>query len=388
MGELPANERTEPREPMARALELARAAKGRTSPNPAVGAVIVREGRIVAEGATQPGGRPHAETVALAAAGPAARGATMYVTLEPCAHYGRTPPCADAIIAAGMAEVHVATLDPDPRVAGRGVGRLRAAGIVVTIGERAAEARDLNEDFARWVTTGRPLVIAKFAASLDGHSATRTGDSRWITDQAARLEVHRLRDRVDGILAGIGTILRDDPQLTTRLPEAERPVHHPQRFVLDSLARTPPSARILSRETPGTTTILATERAPESRRAALEAAGAEVLVLPAGSDGRVSLPDALDALGRREITSLLVEGGPTVHGAFLDQHLVDRIEAFIAPLIIGDRAAPLAVAGAGAETLAQATRLLDVQSRRLGPDTLISGYVRRVVWPEPPTGER
>ncbi len=374
--------------PMARALDLARAAKGRTSPNPAVGAVVVREGRIIAEGATQPGGRPPPETVALAAAGPAARGATLYVTLEPCAHYGRTPPCADAIVAAGIAEVHVATLDPNPRVSGRGVVRLRTAGIAVILGELAAEARDLNEDFARWVTTGRPLVIAKFAASLDGHSATRTGDSRWITGEAARLEVHRLRNRVDGILAGVGTILRDDPLLTTRLPEAERPVHHPRRFVLDSLARTPPSARVLSSETPGATTILVTERAPAPRRAALAAAGAEVLVLPAGPDGRVSLLEALDALGRREITSLLVEGGPTVLGAFFDQQLVDRVEAFIAPLIIGDRAAPPAVAGTGAQTLAEATRLLDVQSRRLGPDTLISGYVRRVVWPEPPTGER
>src|SRR5919202_1357726 len=247
---------------MERALELARGAKGRTSPNPAVGAVIVRDGTIVGEGATQPGGRPHAETVALQTAGETARGATMYVTLEPCSHYGRTPPCARAVVAAGIAEVRVATLDPNPLVGGRGQTILDAAGIRTLLGEGQDEARALNEDFARWITTGRPLLIAKFAASLDGRIATYTGDSRWITGREARAEVHRLRDQVDAIMVGVNTVLADDPLLTTRLDDPAREPHHPWRLVVDSHLRTPFTARLLDPSLPARTTILTTEVAP------------------------------------------------------------------------------------------------------------------------------
>jgi diaminohydroxyphosphoribosylaminopyrimidine deaminase/5-amino-6-(5-phosphoribosylamino)uracil reductase len=366
---------------MARALELARAAKGGTSPNPAVGAVVVRDGAIVGEGATQPGGRPHAETVALQAAGQAARGAALYVTLEPCAHHGRTPPCVEAVMAAGIAEVHLATLDPNPAVRGQGRARLEAAGIRTFTGEGAQEARALNEDFARWITSGRPYVIAKFAASLDGRIATHTGDSRWITGPEARAEAHRLRAQVDAVLVGAGTVLADDPELTVRLGAGGWPARQPRRIVLDSLARTPPSARLLSRALPGRVTICVTEAAPAGRRAALAAAGAEVWVLPADG-GRVSLPALLDELGRRQVTSLLVEGGATVHGAFFDADLVDRVCAFLAPVVIGGKDAPGAVAGRGAPLLAGAKRLLDMEVRRLGADTLIAGYVRRVHWPE------
>ncbi|MBI3970129.1 MAG: bifunctional diaminohydroxyphosphoribosylaminopyrimidine deaminase/5-amino-6-(5-phosphoribosylamino)uracil reductase RibD [Chloroflexi bacterium] len=366
---------------MARALELARAVKGRTSPNPAVGAVVIRDGRIAGEGATQPYGRPHAEVIALRAAGPLAAGATLYVTLEPCSHYGRTPPCVDAVIEAGIAEVHLATLDPNPEVCGRGLARLEAAGIRTVVGEGRAAAQELNEEFARWVTTGRPLVIAKFAASLDGRIATWGGDSRWITGPEARAEVHRLRDRVDAIVVGVNTVIADNPELTTRM---ERPdgseVHHPRRFVLDSTARTPPTARVLSNELPGRTTIVTTELAPPERRAALEAAGAEVWTV-APRWGHVALDALLDEMGRHKITSLLVEGGAAVHGAFFDDDLVDRVMAFIAPLVIGGRDAPSAVGGTGARRLADSRHLSDVQVERLGADTLIAGYTRRVKWP-------
>lgn len=366
---------------MARALELARSVKGRTSPNPAVGAVLVRQGRIVGEGATLPYGQPHAEPVALRAAGHLAQGAAMYVSLEPCSHQGRTPPCADAIVAAGVSEVHVATLDPNPLVAGKGLARLREAGITTHLGEGAANARDLNEDFARWITTGRPMVIAKFAASLDGRTATRTGESRWITGPEARAVVHRLRDRVDAILVGVNTVLADDPELTTRLEGVERPPKHPWRIVLDSDARTPPSARLLSVQDDVKPAIFVGESAPLERRRALEAAGAQVGVLPLDGD-RLSLPALLDDLGRRRVTSLLVEGGATVHGAFFDAGLVDQVLAFIAPLVIGGQAAPGVVGGVGPAALAQAHRLLDPKVSLEGVDTLISGYLRRVQWPE------
>lgn len=374
---------------MERALELARSVKGRTSPNPAVGAVLVRDGVIVGEGATRPYGQAHAEPVALAAAGERAQGATLYVTLEPCSHFGRTPPCAGAIADAGVAAVHLATLDPNPEVAGRGRAWLEGAGVRTVVGEGAAPARVLNEDFARWITTGRPLVSAKFASSLDGRIATRTGDSRWITGPAARAEVHRRRDQEDAILVGVGTVIADDPLLTTRLEDGGghraaggREARHPWRMVVDSTGRTPPTARLLRPELPGRTTIFTTQRAPGEWRAAVQQGGAEVCVLPSDGQGRVDLPAVVEEAGRRKVTSLLVEGGATIHGAFFDGDLVDQVLAFIAPLIIGGTAAPGAVGGTGARLLTGAHYLSDVEVRRFGADTLLSGYVRRVVWPE------
>ncbi len=366
---------------MARALELARAAKGRTSPNPAVGAVLVRDGVVVGEGATQPGGRPHAETVALAAAGERARGATLYVTLEPCSHHGRTPPCADAVIQARVSSVHVATLDPNPLVAGEGARRLRAAGIDVTEGDGRDYARTLNEDFACWVTNRRPWVVAKLAASLDGRIATRTGESRWITGPEARAEGHRWRDRVDAILVGVNTVLTDDPELTTRLPEGERPPKHPQRLVLDTHCRTPLTARVLNSALPGRTTIVTTALAPVGRMTILKNAGAEVLLI-GDYRGRVSIDSLLGALAEREVTSVLVEGGATVHGALFDAGLVDFVLAFIAPLVIGGIGAPAAVGGSGPATLAGAHRLLDPEVRSRGADTLVAGHLRRAAWPD------
>jgi diaminohydroxyphosphoribosylaminopyrimidine deaminase/5-amino-6-(5-phosphoribosylamino)uracil reductase len=363
---------------MARALTLAREVKGRTSPNPAVGAVVVRDGQIVGEGATQPYGGPHAEPIALRAAGDRARGAALYVTLEPCSHTGRTPPCVDAVIAAGITEVHLATLDPNPRVAGRGALRLQEAGVATYAGEAEEEARDVNEDFARWITTGLPLLIAKYAVSLDGRIATRTGESRWITGPNARAEVHRLRDRVDAILVGANTVVMDDPELTTRIEQPIRPPRDPWRIVVDSSCRISPDARVF--RVRGSTTVFTTESAPEVRRAALEEAGAEVRVV-GSREGRVALDEMLADVGRRQATSIVAEGGPTLLGALFDAGLVDEVLAFIAPLVIGGEAAPSAVGGYGVKSLVDAPRLSRVRVRHLGADTLISGYVRRVRWP-------
>jgi len=361
---------------MERALRLAERGRGRTSPNPMVGAVLVKGGAdgtsdVVGEGFHPQAGEPHAEIFALRHAGEQAWGATLYVNLEPCCHYGRTPPCTQALIAAGVTEVHLAMLDPNPRVAGRGQAELEAASIRTVLGEREAEARALNEVFIHWITTNRPFVIAKFAMSLDGKIATRTGDARWITGPAARRHVHQLRDQVDGILVGVETVIADDPQLTTRLDQAD--VRHPLRVVLDSTGRIPPTARLLDPALPGQTVVATTEAMPLERRQALADGGVEALALPA-DDGRVSLEALLAALGQREITSLLVEGGGTVLGSFFARGLVDKVLAFVAPVIIGGREAPTPVGGAGVARIAEAWRLTRVQIQQLESDVLISGY--------------
>jgi diaminohydroxyphosphoribosylaminopyrimidine deaminase/5-amino-6-(5-phosphoribosylamino)uracil reductase len=364
---------------MAAALAAGRRALARTSPNPAVGAVLVRDGRIVGRGQTQPPGGPHAEIVALRDAGEAARGATLYVTLEPCVHHGRTPPCVDALIAAGVAEVHVALADPFPKVAGRGLARLREAGIGVVVGLGAAEARELHEGFLTRLATGRPHVTAKWAMTLDGRIATRTGHARWVTGPAARREVHRLRDRVDGIVVGVGTILADDPLLTTRLPTDETGVggpHHPLRIVLDSAGRTPPDARLLRPDTPGRTVIACTAATPEARRAAWRARGADVLVV-AGDGPRVDLRHLLVELGARGLNTLLVEGGGEVLASCFAAGLVDRALAFVAPKLIGGRAAPGPLGGLGVATMGEAYRLRDIVIRHFDDDLLICGAIDR-----------
>lgn len=361
----------------ARALALARSVLGRTSPNPAVGAVLVRDGAIVGEGATQPPGGPHAERVALALAGERARGATLYVTLEPCSHHGRTPPCADALIAAGVAAVAYATADPHPAAAG-GAHVLRAAGVTVVPGDGAwaAEARQLNEAFFHWAATRRPFVSAKWAMSLDGKIATRTGESRWITGPEARRRVHQLRDTVDAILVGSGTVLADDPALTTRLEGQE--VHHPLRVVLDARGRLPLTARLVCGGLPGHTLVATSPAAPAAWRAALAAAGLEVCLLPTtvgqGESGGVPLEAVLDLLGQRGVTSLLVEGGATVQAAFAAAGLVDKYLAFVAPLTIGGTGAPGPVGGRGPALLAEARRLRLDAVERLGPDVLLTCY--------------
>jgi diaminohydroxyphosphoribosylaminopyrimidine deaminase/5-amino-6-(5-phosphoribosylamino)uracil reductase len=355
------------------ALAEARRARGWSSPNPPVGAVVVRDGVVVGRGRTQPPGQAHAEVVALRAAGAAARGATLYVTLEPCAHQGRTPPCTEAIIAAGIARVHVAVRDPNPRVDGAGLAALERAGIATTLGDGAEAAARLIEGFTTQILTGRPLVIAKYAMSLDGRIATRTGQSRWITGPAARAHLHRTRAAVDAILVGAGTALADDPQLTARPPDTAAPVHQPLRIVLDSAGRVPPTARLFDPALPGRAVVAATDRLPAAHRAALAARGVETLILPAGDDG-VDLGALLEELGRRGVTSMLVEGGARVHGAFRDAGLVHKMQVYVAPVVIGGAGAPGPIGGLGAGPMAEAARLVGVRTRLLGPDILLTGY--------------
>jgi len=340
-----------------------------------VGAVIVRGSQVVGEGHTLPPGSDHAEKVAIKRAGEGCLGAVMYVSLEPCCHFGRTPPCTRAIVDAGIAEVHMAMLDPNPLVAGRGAEELRAAGIRTYIGEREEEARELNEAYAKFITTGLPFVTAKFATSLDGKIASRSGDSRWISGEQSRRYVHRLRRTADAVMVGVNTVLRDDPQLTARVGggEGQGARKQPLRVIVDSHLRTPPGAKVL--QMPGSTLLATTENSEEVKASRLAAAGAEVLHL-APRDSLVDLGELLRELGRREVTSVLVEGGATLLGSLFDLGLVDKVVAFVAPLIIGGGKAPTAVAGEGAGSMAEALRLSGVKVRRFGADVMVSGYVR------------
>ncbi len=358
---------------MRRALDLAEGVLGSTSPNPSVGCVVAHGDRIAGEGATQPPGGPHAEAAALRNAGDAARDATAYITLEPCAHTGRTPPCADALIAAGVATVHVAILDPDPQVSGRGIEKLRAAGIAVTVGDGDAEAGRLLEAYIKHRTTGLPFVIVKFAATLDGKIAASSGDSRWVAGEAARAWAHGFRTKVDAIICGVNNVLLDDPQLTAR-PGGMMAERQPLRIVADSRGRTPLDAKVLG---PGGKTIIATTAAsPPAWRAQIEARGAEALVLPSDASGRVDLHTLLRTLGERGVLSLLVEGGGVLHASFFAAGLVDKVHAIIAPKIIGGAAYP-AVAGDGVARMSDAVALRDIEIDRMGDDAVIVGYVAR-----------
>ncbi len=356
---------------MERALALADAVAGTTSPNPNVGCVIVGDGAIVGEGATQPGGTPHAEAVALAAAGNRARGADAYVTLEPHAFQGRTAPCTDALIAAGVARVFVAMIDPDARVSGAGVKQLKAAGIAVAIGDGADEAGRQLEAYVKHRRTGLPFVVAKFAATLDGKIAAASGDSRWVAGAEARTWAQAFRTRIDAIMCGVNNVLLDDPQLTAR-PDGVLAERQPLRIVADSRGRTPLDAKVLG---PGGKTLIATtEASPEAWRGAISATGAEAIVLPADLSGRVDMKSLLTTLGERGVLMLLVEGGGVLHASLFAAHLVDKVHAIIAPKIIGGDAYP-AVAGAGVARMADAVTLHDVDVQRLGDDVAIVGYV-------------
>ncbi len=357
-----------------RALELAERGRGLTSPNPMVGAVVVtREGEVVGEGFHARAGGPHAEVEALRVAGARARGATLYVTLEPCAHHGRTPPCAPAVIAAGVSRVVAAIADPNPLVSGRGFAALRAAGVDVVTGPGAADAERQNRAFLTAMRERRPHVTLKAGMTLDGKIADLHGASRWITGEPARRRAHRLRSESDAIVVGIGTVLRDDPELTVRL---EQPwPREPLRVVLDTGARTPVGARLIRAGRPSAAVIaVGTEASPE-RVGALAATGATILSCRT-RDGRVDLGALLTELFAREIRSVLVEGGGDVHGAFLDAGLVDRVAMFAAPLLIGGRRATPVVGGAGRE-LKSAIRLGGFTVTPLGDDLLVEADVVR-----------
>jgi diaminohydroxyphosphoribosylaminopyrimidine deaminase/5-amino-6-(5-phosphoribosylamino)uracil reductase len=338
---------------MRRAFALAQRAAGRTSPNPMVGAVIVRNGAIIGEGWHKRAGEAHAEINALR--GLDARRATLYVTLEPCCTHGRTPPCTDAIIAAGIKRVVVAATDPNPRHRGRGLRVLRNAGIQVDAGLLAHEAAALNEAFNKWITTRQPLVIVKAAMSLDGKMAAHTGDSKWITSDAARQQSHRLRANVDAVMVGANTVISDDPHLTLRHGVTGR---QPWRAVVDGRGRSPRGARLFTDKNRHRTIVITTNASPETWRRYLALLGIIVLVLP-GQNGRVELREALGELGRMDVTSLLVEGGSKLHDAMFDAGLVDRVAYFFAPKII-----------AGSSTIAKAARVAG-QWKAVGRDEIV-----------------
>ena len=352
---------------MRNALALARRSLGRVAPNPAVGCVIARDGRVLARGWTQPGGRPHAETEALARAGAAAKGATAYVTLEPCSHHGKTPPCDQALIAAGVARCVVALEDPDPRVAGQGIANLRAASIAVELGLCQMEAEALNAGYLLQRRAGRPLVALKLATTLDGRIATASGESKWITGEAARARAHLLRARHDAVLVGAGTALADDPRLDVRLPglEAVRPL----RVVLDGSLRLPLSHDLVAQAKAQPSCLVTGNDQPEARLAPYREAGLRIVQVGCDPEGRLDLAKTLLALGGSGLTRVLVEGGGRLAAGLLKADLVDELHWFRAPKIIGGDGRP-AVADLGLEALAVGPGFARVGLETLGADLL------------------
>ncbi len=363
------------REHLARAIELARRGTGRVSPNPLVGAVIVRDGEVLGEGWHAEFGGPHAEVAAIAAAGGAdLTGATLYVSLEPCCHRGKTPPCTDAILAAGLGRVVVASDDPTEKASGRGLGILRDEGVQVDVadGELAADARLLNQAFRKHARTGRPWVLFKSAMTLDGKVATRTGDSKWISGTSSRELAHHWRAAVDAVVVGVGTALADDPQLTARVDGVYR---QPRRIVFDSEGRLPLDSQLVRSAPEVPLTVVVSRAAPRTATDGLEVAGAEVIVAT-GENEPARIRSALDQLGAGGVSSILLEGGPHLAGAFLDAGEVDEMRLFIAPVVVGGSSARDPLEGEGAERIAEATRALDMSVERIADDVLIAARLR------------
>lgn len=357
---------------MKRALEIASLATGRTSPNPLVGAVIVRNDEIIAEGWHEKAGSPHAEVVALNKAQKNSKGATMYVTLEPCSHFGRTPPCVDAIINADIKKVFIAMLDPNPLVAGKGIEKLNQNGIEVEVGLCKEKAKEQNEVFLKWITEKRPFITSKYAMSLDGKIATKTGDSKWISCEESRKLVHELRDSYDGIMVGINTVIKDNPMLTCRLENGQNPI----RIIVDSNAQIPLDSHVIT-DGLAKTIVAVTENAPLENIEKLKSfANVEVLVTPS-VEKRVDLNFLMEKLAQKEITSIFVEGGSTLHSALLENNLVDKLFVFIAPKIISGDQAPSPVGGMGIEKISEAWHLGDFTLRKIGDDILLIGYLNR-----------
>ncbi len=355
---------------MALALKEARKARGRTSPNPMVGAVVSKGEHVIARGYHVRAGTPHAEVVALERAGDAARGATLYVTLEPCNHQGRTPPCTQAILSAGIRRVVIGDLDPNPHVTGGGAGFLASQGLEVETGVLGQRCHDLNEFYNKHVTTGLPFVLLKSAATLDGKLATVTGDSRWVTGEKARRYVHRLRGDVDAILVGRKTVEKDDPRLNTRLPSG-RSGQNPIRLVLDTRLRLPLSSRVFDQRIGGPTIAVTGPDPPVKRVRSYEKAGIEIISLPF-SGNRISLAKLIDKLGARDIQSLLIEGGGQVNAsALLQERIVDKVFFFYAPKIIGGAKASTLVDGPGVRLMDESLHLDILKIRRLGSDILV-----------------
>ncbi len=364
---------------MAEALSLAARAEGMTSPNPLVGAIVLdAEGEFAGRGWHQKAGEPHAEVLALQEAGERARDGVLIVTLEPCSHQGRTPPCAPFVVDAGISQVIAAVSDPNPQVSGEGISHLRAQGVSVEIGVLAEEAVRQNEVYFHWWRRGRPFLALKAAASLDGKIATRTGQSRWITGEAARNAGHQFRNKVDAILVGVETVLKDDPLLTAR-PDGVvgKPL---TRIVLDSNLRTPARARVLPPQEGCSTIVATTGAAPTAKEEALRGAGAEIIRVEANPEDRVSLAPLLEELGIRGVRHILVEGGGRVHGSFIREGLADRFLYFLSPMVVGDHEAPDAISGLDEDALQSLPRLINVSHEVIGDDLLIQGYFNKPIW--------
>jgi diaminohydroxyphosphoribosylaminopyrimidine deaminase / 5-amino-6-(5-phosphoribosylamino)uracil reductase len=349
------------------ALENARAMKGQTDPNPLVGAVIVNDNRIVGMGAHMRAGEPHAEIHALNMAGEKALGGTIYVTLEPCSHHGRTGPCAEAIVRAGLKRVVVATLDPNPLVSGRGIEILRNAGIEVIVGVCEEESRRMNEVFNKYIVSKRPFVTLKSAVTLDGKVATATSDSKWITSEAARKEVHQLRHENAGILVGVNTVIADDPVLTARIPNGRNPI----RIILDSSLRIPLDSKVVT-DQKAPTWIFTTKAHDVNKKQALEEAGVKVFVTGGGK--HVDLNETMATLGEKFISSLLIEGGGEINASFIENKLIDKLILYIAPKVIGGKLSPSFIEGVGVMKMSKAIEFTDVSFIQVGKDFKFIGY--------------
>jgi diaminohydroxyphosphoribosylaminopyrimidine deaminase/5-amino-6-(5-phosphoribosylamino)uracil reductase len=356
---------------MRKAINLAKKGRGLTSPNPMVGAIVVKDGNIIAEGYHVKAGTPHAEVIALNSAGSRAKGATLYVNVEPCCHTNkRTPPCTTAIIEAGIHRVAVSMIDPNPEVAGQGIETLQKAGIIVDVGILKRQAEQLNEVFQKYITVKKPYVILKVAQSLDGKIATASRESKWITGPVSLQNAHQLRHDYDAILVGSGTVKDDDPSLTARTPEGKDPV----RIILDSNLTIPLNAKVLTQKSTAVTLIATTPKADKTRIKQVEETGAKVLVLPE-KDGMVDLKVLMDELGRMDISSVLIEGGATVNNSALRSGIVDKVVFFIAPMIMCGHDAISSVGGLCPESLQSAIKLTDLKVRRSGDDLMVEGYV-------------
>ena len=358
---------------MSAALKLAGKGRGQTSPNPMVGAVIVRNNKIVGEGYHRRAGLEHAEIAALKKAGPEAKGATLYVNLEPCSHFGKTPPCAEAIIKSGIKKVVAAMKDPNPVNNGKGFKRLKEAGIKIINGVLEQEAAQLNEFFVKYITTGKPFVIVKVAQSLDGKIATRTGESKWISSEESRKLVRELRKQADAIMVGVNTVIKDNPLLTDRGQRTEDRGQRkqPVKVIVDTNLKVPVSARIFSKYSPAKVILATTQKAPEKKIARFERTGCEVLILKE-KNGRVNLRQLMEELGKREITSVLVEGGGELIGGLVEERLVDKFLFFISPKIIGGRDAVTSVEGKGVGIIERALNLKNIEYKTIGRDLLIT----------------
>jgi len=354
---------------MRRVLRLAEKGRGRTSPNPMVGAILVKDSKVIGDGYHTKAGEAHAEIVALQQAGEEAQGATLYLNLEPCAHYGKTPPCAPRVVEEGVKRVVIGMEDPNPLVKGKGIEILRKADLDVDVGILEKECRRLNEAFCKYILQKMPFVILKVAATLDGKTATRNGDSKWISGEASRRLVHRLRNQVDGILVGIGTVLRDNPLLTTRI----RGGRDPYRIVLDSRLRIPEEASVIGKS-PSKAVIATTELAPREKIEKLEKRGVQILIFDS-KEGRVDLKSCLSKLGEMGMTSLLVEGGSHINGSFLDEGLIDKLILFLSPKVIGDQQAPGIFGGRGVSNLQEAVGLREIRTKKVGEDVFLECYL-------------